>query len=243
MPDNQADFVVGGRYQNRRGAYEVVEVLPPQMRIRYEDGEVCVVDIAWQARILANIAQDGRSTIQAPRIGIGGRLGGATHNRSHASIAASHRRSVDGPQRQEVARREVELTNGETYSRRSLHERYGGQEQGGISTPRDYPIIFLFTGASGSLYGYKDHWDDDDVFHYTGEGQIGDMEFIRGNKAVRDHVSRGEELHLFETVGGGDVRYIGRMTCVGYDLVSNVPDVHGLLRTAIVFRLTPEGTG
>jgi 5-methylcytosine-specific restriction enzyme A len=60
---------------------------------------------------------------------------------------------------------------GRVYNRRlEIHEPYGGQSQGGISTPRDWPFIFLFTGESGEQYGYKDGWDDNGVFLYTGEG-------------------------------------------------------------------------
>jgi hypothetical protein len=54
---------------------------------------------------------------------------------------------------------------GRVYNRRSeIHEPYGGQWQGGISTPRDWPFIFLFTGESGEQYGYEEGWDDNGVF-------------------------------------------------------------------------------
>ena len=42
---------------------------------------------------------------------------------------------------------------------------------------------------------------------YTGEGQRGDMDFVRGNLAIRDHVANGKDLHLFEYVQTGYVRY------------------------------------
>jgi hypothetical protein len=130
---------------------------------------------------------------------------------------------------------------GRLYRRRDLHEAYGGQEQGGISTPRDHRFIFLFTGETGALYGYRDHWDDDGVFHLTGEGQLGDMELVRGNKAILEHARDGKELHLFQMEDHGYVRYIGEMACTGYDLVPSVPDRRGASRTAIVFRLVREG--
>ena len=77
---------------------------------------------------------------------------------------------------------------GETYHRRQdLHARYGGQQQGGISTPADFPLVFLFTSASGSDFGYRDEFRPDGTFWYTGEGQRGDMEMTRGNRAIRDH--------------------------------------------------------
>jgi hypothetical protein len=47
---------------------------------------------------------------------------------------------------------------GRTYNRRDdIHARFGGQRQGGISTPSGVPYIFLFTGESGEQYGYG--WD------------------------------------------------------------------------------------
>ncbi len=64
---------------------------------------------------------------------------------------------------------------GRSYSRRAdIHEKYGGQEQGGIATPAGHNVIFAFTGASGSKHGYADDWQPDGTFHYCGEGQVGD---------------------------------------------------------------------
>jgi hypothetical protein len=77
---------------------------------------------------------------------------------------------------------------GNIYDRRSeIHGLYRGQQYGGISTPADHPFVFLFTGEAGEQYGYRDGWDDNGVFLYTGEGQEGNMEFVRGNRAIRDH--------------------------------------------------------
>jgi len=73
------------------------------------------------------------------------------------------------------------FVTGRNYSRRNdVHARYGGQTQGGISTPRNAPYVFLFTGRTGDQYGYEDGRRDDDVFLYTGEGQLGDMRFQAG---------------------------------------------------------------
>src|SRR5262245_41897045 len=87
---------------------------------------------------------------------------------------------------------------GETYRRRTLHEQYGGQEQSGISTPRSFPFIFLFTGDSGREYGYQDGYRKDGIFWYTGEGRRGDMQMVRGNRAILDHEKTSRALHLFE---------------------------------------------
>ena len=46
---------------------------------------------------------------------------------------------------------------GHVYDRRAeIHSAYGGQEQGGISTPTGTSAIFLFTGESGGQFGYDD---------------------------------------------------------------------------------------
>jgi 5-methylcytosine-specific restriction protein A len=51
---------------------------------------------------------------------------------------------------------------GRTYNRRrDVHGRYGGQMQGGICTPKDYPVVFAFTGTSGRQHGYADGWTTD----------------------------------------------------------------------------------
>jgi 5-methylcytosine-specific restriction enzyme A len=64
------------------------------------------------------------------------------------------------------------------------------------------------------------------------------MEFTSGNKAVRDHLDEGEELHLFESLPapGGRVRYIGEMVCTGTRM-DRGPDRDGHDRREIVFQL------
>lgn len=50
---------------------------------------------------------------------------------------------------------------GRVYNRRSdIHTPFGGQRQGGISTPVGCPYVFLFTGESGEQYGYRDGWNE-----------------------------------------------------------------------------------
>jgi 5-methylcytosine-specific restriction protein A len=130
------------------------------------------------------------------------------------------------------------FVQGRVYRRLDLHQRYGGQQQGGISTPADHNLIFLFTGETGQPYGYQDQWTDDGLFLYTGEGQQGDMTFVRGNRAVRDHVADGKDLHLYEYVRSGYVRYLGQMICTGHHERES-PDIEGHSRRAIVFELAP----
>lgn len=129
---------------------------------------------------------------------------------------------------------------GQVYHRRSdIHAKYGGQEQGGISTPRNYPYIFLFSSDSGEQHGYQDGWLDGDrsLFRYSGEGQRGDMQMLRGNLAIKNHAENGKELHLFEKVSNGRYRYAGEMEYVTHNLEERVVDTDGHTRTSIVFTL------
>ena len=132
---------------------------------------------------------------------------------------------------------------GRLYNRRlDIHGSFGGQQQGGISTPKDVPFIFLFTGDSGSQYGYEDNWIDDGVYLYVGEGQVGDMRFRAGNKAIRDHAQHGKELLLFKTLGRGrPVRFEGRFACSSWEYRRG-PDKEGNERQIIAFHLISTDT-
>jgi len=95
----------------------------------------------------------------------------------------------------------------------------------------------LFTGKGGEQHGYVDGWQPDGNYYYTGEGQIGDMRFIGGNRAVRDHSLHRKDLHLFEQTGKAFVRYLGEFECAGSHLRSTT-GTDGKTRSAIVFDLT-----
>ncbi len=131
---------------------------------------------------------------------------------------------------------------GQTYLRREIHRRYGGQHQTGICTPANRPYIFLFTGGYGEKRGYVDGWTDDGTFSYSGHGQYGNMEFLRGNAAIRDHAANGKDLHLFETLGKGRVRYAGQMVYGGYQIIPGQPDAAAVPRNVIQFHLIELST-
>lgn len=104
------------------------------------------------------------------------------------------------------------------YNRRQdVNAQYGGSWQNGISTSARRPFIFIFSGKSGEQHGYKDGWDNPNVFSYTGEGQTGDMKFTKGNLALRDHVKNGKRVFLFESAGKGMVRFISEVEVFDVD--------------------------
>jgi len=149
---------------------------------------------------------------------------------------------VRGPNEQRV--RAPTFEPGGIYNRvRDIHDIYGGQRQGGISTPKAAPLIFLFTGETGDQYGYQDGPRNDGIFAYTGEGQVGDMEFVRGNRAVRDHIKGGRDLLLFQALSSpGNYRFLGYFACDGVEYAM-APDKTGALRRVIIFLLRPSLSG
>lgn len=134
---------------------------------------------------------------------------------------------------------ELPFEVGALYNRqKQIHGVFGGQQQGGISTPKEHPLVIAFTGEAGVSHGYHDFWDDDEVFHYFGEGQIGDMKYVAGNRAIGEHVKDGKTLVVFQMMGKGrPYRYLGRFICQSSYVRPGTPDREGQPRSAIVFRL------
>lgn len=135
------------------------------------------------------------------------------------------------------------LDPGDTIERTALHDRYGGSIQGGIAPTRSTENVLIFTDPDvGHQHGYFDHWEGD-VFHYCGEGQQGDQEMKRGNKAILKHEEQGRALRVFDGVGG-EVTYLGEFELDPeqawyYD---RAPESDGdAMRNVIMFRLTPKG--
>lgn len=130
---------------------------------------------------------------------------------------------------------------GALYSRKmQIHALLGGQQQGGIATPREQPVVIIFTGEAGKSHGYDDFWDDDGIFHYFGEGQSGDMRMTGGNRAIDQHQNEGNRLLMFKSMGHGKpYRFDGEFLKLSAYSRPDTPATRGPNRTAIVFRLQP----
>jgi beta-glucosidase len=127
---------------------------------------------------------------------------------------------------------------GNEYRRRDLHEQYGGQPRRRISTPADRDIIMLFVSGRDEHPGRANGWTEDGVYLFTGEGRKGDQKFVRGNRAIRDHVAAGKALYLFEATRQGYVEYVGQFVYAGHHH-RQAPDSQGARRSVIVFELEP----
>lgn len=128
----------------------------------------------------------------------------------------------------------------QVYKRSEIHDQYLGSRQGGISSSAKFPFIFIFSGATGAQYGYKDRWDNEDIFTYTGEGQIGDMKFTKGNLALKEHINTGKRVFLFESTDRSYVKFVSELEFFdfGYD---EMVDVNGQNRIGIKFFFKRKG--
>ncbi len=134
---------------------------------------------------------------------------------------------------------EHQFERGRIYNRRrDIHGPYAGQQQGGIITPAHHPLVIIITGQEGEQHGYSDVLRDDGTFAYFGEGQIGDMPMVRGNRAILEHSKDGKALLLFHKVQGRGLRFDGEWVCGGYE-ITKAPDRVGTIRNAFVFLLSP----
>lgn len=133
----------------------------------------------------------------------------------------------------------LDLAPGSAIRRTTLHERYGGRRQGGISPSRTSSNVFVITAPDrGREFGYIYDGDrDDGYFHYTGEGQYGDQQMAQGNRAIRDHEAEGRELHVFEA-HGTELTYRGQFRYHDY-YNADAPETGDPRQTrqVIVFRL------
>ncbi len=127
------------------------------------------------------------------------------------------------------------------YKRSVIHDLYGGNRQSGICPSTRFPYIFIFSGKSGQLYGYNDGWDHPDVFTYSGEGQVGDMKFTKGNLALKEHLNTGKRVFLFESdKKSASVRFITELEYFDSDFGESF-DVNGNVRVGIKFFFKRKG--
>jgi len=124
------------------------------------------------------------------------------------------------------------------YIRANLHDCFGGSRYSSISAciSHDSPIL-IFTNPKTGQDVYKDKFLNGS-FYYSGEGRIGNMQWTKGNLAIRDHKINHREIHLFESDGFGGAKYIDRLELSDINYYQNFDD-NGNQRTAFQFILNP----
>lgn len=144
------------------------------------------------------------------------------------------------------------INPGDERTRKEIHSEYGGSAQNGIApSARTANILVYSDHDKAAAYGYDfDGWNfSKKLFYYTGEGSEGNQQFVRGNRAIRDHRQNGKALRLFVAVGNAP-KSSTRIHCYVGEFEVDIEQPYITReaigrdekpRNVIVFRLHPVG--
>ena len=126
---------------------------------------------------------------------------------------------------------------GSYHLRAEIHQRFGGNPRAGICPTPSGAVLIFSDPASGKPFGYDAHdYLKNGVYHYTGEGRVGDQKLVRGNRAI----VKGSPLLLFSRLDKKTWIFVGEVALAepGYE-ISAAKDQLGNLRQVLVFRFQP----
>ncbi|QDM56410.1 hypothetical protein PP515_gp63 [Gordonia phage Sidious] len=134
------------------------------------------------------------------------------------------------------------ISPGERIRRAQVHAQFGGQTQGGISTSSTSSNIMIFADPVRSRdHGYDlfEGQQHDGTFHFTGQGQLGDMTLTGPNRRLLEAPANGDAIRLF--LGAPPwATYVGAYTLDDPPFRwEQMPDRTGAQRKGIVFHLAP----
>ena len=126
---------------------------------------------------------------------------------------------------------------------------------GGIRASNKNKLIILFWNVPsedpqkerddefGRVNIYEDSYDEKTgLYHYIGEGKIGNQKLDRGNKGIVTAKEMGRTIHLFhQHENDGKHEYIGEVELVDQPETQIHPDIDGNDREEFVFLLRPVG--
>lgn len=132
----------------------------------------------------------------------------------------------------------MKLEIGRSYLKLDIHNAYGGNPRAGIC-PTAAGVVLIFSDPpSGTRFGY-DQNDEvvEGVYRYTGEGQSGDQQLVRGNKALLS----GKKLLMFARQDAKSWIFVGEVALDAepFEIVT-APDRDENLRKVFVFRFKEQ---
>ena len=127
---------------------------------------------------------------------------------------------------------------GSLHQRSELHARFGGNPRAGICGTKSGVVLIFSDPKSGVPFGYDQHdFVEDGIYHYTGEGRVGDQRLTRGNKAILE----GHTLLLFARVDRYSQVFVGEVGLADPPYyLATAQDSKGNQRSVIVFRFVPS---
>ena len=130
---------------------------------------------------------------------------------------------------------EISLTSGTTLNNQELCDIFLCSPQGGMRRAHKTNTLVIVSNHIVSIY--DDRWNDN-VFHYTGMGTIGDQSLtFAQNKTLSESKDNGVAIHLFEVFVDLEYTYIGQVKLSASPYFEKQPDADNNLRNACVFPL------
>lgn len=129
------------------------------------------------------------------------------------------------------------LTPGQRLDNKEVMMLFGCGNSGGMRRASRTSSLVLFSDHAKSLY--EDRWDENNLLHYTGEGQKGDQTLTRNNKTLLESSEQELQVFFFErfTGKGSSFVYIGEVKLVGQPYQESQLDTDDHLRKVWVFPL------
>lgn len=132
----------------------------------------------------------------------------------------------------------MKLEIGQSYLKLDIHNAYGGNPRAGIC-PTAAGVVLIFSDPpSGTRFGY-DQNDEvvEGIYRYTGEGQSGDQQLVRGNKALLSD----KKLLLFARQDLKSWIFVGEVALEAEPFeIATAPDRNEKLRKVLVFRFIEQ---
>lgn len=132
------------------------------------------------------------------------------------------------------------IQQGEILNNDELREIFKCSPQGGMRRSLETNTLVIVSNHVQSIY--DDRWIDD-VFHYTGMGQIGNQSLtFAQNKTLAESNSNGVEVHLFEVEKEKEYIYQGQVILAGAPYQETQTDASDADRQVVIFPLKLIGT-
>lgn len=132
----------------------------------------------------------------------------------------------------------MKLEIGQSYLKPDIHNAYGGNPRAGIC-PTAAGVVLIFSDPpSGTRFGY-DQNDEvvEGIYRYTGEGQSGDQQLVRGNKALLSD----KKLLLFARQDLKSWIFVGEVALDAEPFeIATALDRNEKLRKVLVFRFIEQ---
>ncbi|WBW98847.1 HNH endonuclease [Oceanirhabdus sp. W0125-5] len=127
------------------------------------------------------------------------------------------------------------LNNGQIFSNEELMSVFKCANASGMRRAHKTNTLCIISDHTKSLY--EDRWIED-VFHYTGMGQVGNQDLNYGqNITLSESNTNGVEVHLFEVFKKNEYIYEGKVELVDTPYQEEQLDAENNLRTVWVFPL------